>query len=422
MKTIIRKLFLFENREHKTGSVYFWTVLSGGLYSASTFIMFWAVSRLCGVAQAGIFTLAMSVGQQLVSIGYFNVRTFQASDIKEKYSFSQYLLFRIFTSAIMTVIGLIWIGAGDFTTERAVLIGIMILFRVGEAFADVMEGMYQQKERYDVTGKCVFVETALFLSAFLIALAATGNVIFAVGVMTLVYLLSLLIIDCNLVGAFVKVKLKLELSSIKRLFFACLPLFLNSFLLLYVNNSPKYAMDTYQGAEVLGTFNILYMPAFVINLLGGFLVKPCITSLSIRYHEGEKTSFLKTICRQSLCIMGLTLVCVSAAWVFGIPVLQFLYGVELEKYRIPLCIMIFGGAFSALYLLLQYAIVIMRHQYACLAGCVATGVAAAVLMPPLVKEYATWGAALGYLILMVLLFVIYLGVTLFYLKKDWRKQ
>ena len=53
-----------------------------------------AVSNILGARQAGIFAIAMTVGNQLVTIGYYNMRTFQASDVTEKYSFADYCGFR----------------------------------------------------------------------------------------------------------------------------------------------------------------------------------------------------------------------------------------------------------------------------------------------------------------------------------------
>ena len=114
MREKIRGFFLGRDLACTPGSTYFWTVLSGTTYSASTFLMFWLLSRLCGPYEAGIFTLVMAAGQQLLTIGYFNVRTYQVSDVAERFSFSQYLSFRLVTCGEMAAAGVLLMLLGGY--------------------------------------------------------------------------------------------------------------------------------------------------------------------------------------------------------------------------------------------------------------------------------------------------------------------
>lgn len=422
MKTIIRKWFLPQRQKNKLQKTYIWSVLSGGLYSTSTFLMFWVITLLCGPYEAGIFTMAMSVGQQLVTIGYFNVRTYQVSDVRQVYSFSDYFMFRVSTCLIMGAGGILWMVLGDFQGEKLAAVAILLVFKTGEAFADVIEGLFQQRDRYDAAARCMFWETALFLGTFAVTLAAGRNLSTALLAMTLVYLISVAVIDGSLVGAFDRIRFGIHPERQKQLFFACLPLFLNSFLVLYINNASKYAIDRLAGAEELACFNIIYMPAFVINMLGGFLLKPMLSSLSLRFQEKEFGGFAGILRRQALYIGGVTVLCVTGAWILGIPVLSFIYKTDLAPYREELCILVLAGAFSALYLMFQYALIIMRHQYASLAGCTVTALAAWLLIPVLVESWSVTGAAFGYLMLMILISGIYFAMTLYYYRKEKRKS
>lgn len=422
MKKIIRNLFLPEKQKNQLRKTYFWGVLSGGLYSMSTFLMFWVTTFFCGTYEAGVFTMAMSVGQQLVTIGYFNVRTYQVSDVKQTYSFEDYFCFRILTCLAMGISGGVWMFAGEFRGEKLAAVAILLIFKVGEAFADVLEGLYQQRERYDAAARAMFWETLFFLGTFALVLAVSRNLILALASMTLVYLASVSVIDGSLVGVYERLRLRFHLEKQRRLFFACLPLFFNSFLVLYINNSSKYAVDRLSGSRELAYFNIIYMPAFVINMLGGFLLKPMLASLSLRFQNREFSRFFGILQKQVCYIGAVTLLCVGGAWLLGIPVLSFIYRTDLSGYREELCILVLAGAFSALYLMFQYALIIMRHQYASLAGCIVTAATAWIGIPYLVRGYGVTGAAWGYLMLMILMSLIYFGMSLFYFKKEKRKS
>ena len=120
--------------------------------------------KYIGAAAFGIFSIALPIGNQLVTIGYFNMRTFQVSDVLEKYSFGDYCASRLITTAAMAVVGVIWIAAGGYRGEKMAAIVLMIGFRMCESVSDLLEGRYQQKNRYDVSCRAVFVKTALYLA------------------------------------------------------------------------------------------------------------------------------------------------------------------------------------------------------------------------------------------------------------------
>lgn len=418
MKTTMRNLFLPQRQNNKLRKTYVWSVLSGGLYSTSTFLMFWITTALCGTYEAGIFTMAMSVGQQLVTIGYFNVRTFQVSDVKQVYRFNDYFMFRILSCLAMVAVGTGWMLVGDFRGVKLIAVIILIAFKTGEAFADVAEGLYQQRDRYDGAARCMFWETVVFLAAFTLVLGFTRNLTLALGAMTLAYLAAVVLIDGSLIGVFEKLQLRFQWEKLRQLFLACLPLFLNSFLVLYINNSSKYAIDRLAGPKELAYFNIIYMPAFVINMLGGFLLKPMLASLSLRFQERDFGRFVSILRRQALYLGAVSALCVAGAWVLGVPVLSLIYGRDLSGYRRELCILVLAGAFSALYLMFQYALIIMRHQYASLAGCTVTALAAWILIPRMVGAWSVTGAAWGYLILMILICSVYFGMMMYYYRKE----
>ncbi|MGI6007477.1 MAG: lipopolysaccharide biosynthesis protein, partial [Ruminococcus sp.] len=382
---------------------YFWTVMAGLLYAGSSFLMSMAVSNILGAHQAGVFTIAMTIGNQLVTIGYYNMRTFQASDVTEKYRFEDYSGFRAVTVAAMAAVGIIWVFFGGYTGEKAAAICLMAGFKICEAVSDLLEGRYQQKGRYDVACRGVFAKTSLYLVSFVLALAVTGELLTALAVMALVYAASILIIDSTLMKSFGGIRIRFSADVIRSLTFNCMPLFINSFFMTYIVNAAKYSMENYYSDDYLGIFNALYMMAFVVNLFSSFVLKPLITPLSVKFSRRDFRGFTRVIKRQLLIIAGITAVCMAGAYILGIPVLTWLFGIDLSGYRRDLCVILAGGAFTAVYQLLQYGIVIMRHQAGCLAGCIVTAALTFVFTPFLVRRYAIFGGAVSYFCSMALM-------------------
>ena len=75
-----------------------WNTSGTVFYQGCLWLMTVLVARMSSDYQnAGMLAFAMSVGNIYTAIGTFTMRTFQVSDIAEKYSSSNYIAFRIFT-------------------------------------------------------------------------------------------------------------------------------------------------------------------------------------------------------------------------------------------------------------------------------------------------------------------------------------
>lgn len=408
--------------ESNMGKTYIWTMMAGVLYAGSSFLMSLITTNHLGEAAAGILALALSIGNQLVTVGYYNIRTFQVSDVLEKYSFGEYCSLRILTITAMIISGIIWILIGGYSGEKLAAIILMIFFKVCEAISDLLEGRYQQKGRYDVSCRGVFVKTLLYLMGFIIALFLTDSLLCAIAVLGIVYMISIFMIDSKLIGSFGGIHISFNWENQIRLILAGLPLFVNAFLTTYILNASKYSIDKYYTSEYLGVFNALYMMAFVINMFASFMLKPMISTMADKYNGGEQNGFVKLIRRQGVVIAGVTVICVAGGYLLGVQVLSLLFGIDLYPYRYELCLMLIGGAFTAVYQLLQYAIVIMRHQYSCLAGCGITALLTLWFNPILTRKYGIRGGALSYLTSMTVMSVCFFIFLLYYLKKDKEQE
>ena len=417
---MIKDFFMPE--KHSMKQTYLWTVLASLIYAGSSFLMQMVTSKFIGVTQAGILSLALTVGNQLVTIGFYNIRTFQVSDVTEKYKFSDYCMLRAVTVSAMLIAGILWLAKDSYTPEKVAAIGIVVVFRATEAFSDLLEGRYQQKGRYDVACRGVFTKDLLYLTAFLTVLFLTRNLTAALAALAVTYVGTVIVIDSQLIGSFGGISFHSSWIRQKRLILEGLPLFANSFLTAYIINASKYALEKYYDSEMMGIFSPLYMLTFVVNMFASFVLKPIISVMAEKYVKKDIRGFLKLVAKQFAVIGGVTAVCLTGAAILGIPVLNFLYGVDLSEYRTAMYLILISGGFTALYQLLQYGIVIMRHQYSSFICCLVTVLITYIMTPVLTKKYAIMGAALSYTISIGVLTLLFFGFFVYYLIKDKKKE
>ncbi len=185
------------------------------------------------------------------------------------------------------------------------------------------------------------------------------------------------------------------------------PLFAAEFCSMFIINIPKFAIDRYLNDAVQACYGFVAMPVFVIGLLNQFIYQPKIVGLTNLYHEGDITQFRQNVRRQIFLVALITFACVVGAAAIGIPVLSLIYHTDLSAYWMELVILQFGGGFLALTGYLYVILTIIRRQKVILGGYVAALIAGIVILFSAVKYAGTIGAAVGYLILMALLFIYY---------------
>ena len=99
---------------------------------------------------------------------------------------------------------------------------------------------------------------------FTIILWLTDNLLYAAMTLTLTSLVIMLFYDLHMKKYFEPTPVHLEWRGILGIYNACWPLFVSSFIMNYLNNAPKYAINTYYDETVQNSYNILFMPAFTV--------------------------------------------------------------------------------------------------------------------------------------------------------------
>ena len=82
-------------------SIYIWNILGSMSNALLSVLILMIVTRTLNNLNSDIFSLAWSISQLMATVGTFQVRMYQATDVSGKYDFRQYFLFRVFCLIIM---------------------------------------------------------------------------------------------------------------------------------------------------------------------------------------------------------------------------------------------------------------------------------------------------------------------------------
>lgn len=391
----------------------FWNALGSTMYGANSVLLLTLVNRCLGVEASGVFGIAFTTAQLLWIVGIFGAEQFQMTDYSEQYSFSAYSETKIISSLLMAVCaGLACLGLG-FTKEKTVLTSLLTAYMMAHSVSDLFQNRFFQLNRLDLSGKCLFFRTLFSLVCFALGLWLTRKLYVSAAILALANIAAVFLFSyfpCRKFIPAFSVPSKTEILSLIR---ACLPLFVSMFLMNFLMQLPKYAIERHINDTAQGIFNMIFMPAYVINLISGFIYAPMLKPLSDAVSSGDKKEILHLLTRPLIIIGVFTAVCCLGVWLCGVEVLGWFYGADLSGQRLPLLLIIVGGGLFACCQLIYYVILILRRQGLIMIDYALCLMAALLVCPALVKKSGIMGAALSFVVIQLLLILIYLAFAAF---------
>lgn len=396
---------------------FIWNTLGSGIFAVNSFLMLMLVSRVKGVAVAGEFGIGWTTAHILFTVGLFGMNSFQMTDYDEEYRFADYFWVKVFSSGLMAVgcAASIWLlgFSGNKRTFTVLLTAYMVL----NSFAELYQSMYFQKNRIDLSGKSLFYRTLFSMLAFILFLCAAQSVPIGLLAMLLTNMGLTWWWDLRLSRQFSLGRMGWRKDQTYQLIKACLPIFLSAFLSNLLVNSSKYILEQISDEVTQGYFNMIFMPATVINLLSGFVFKPLLNDYGEAFKKRDISRFYEIFRKNIAFLLGIEVLCCVGAWVLGTPVLGFLYKTDLSAYRVPLLLIIIGGGFMATVNLLYYLLVLLRRQKLILINYAAISVISFAIGIPLVRVYGIFGAALSFLFSYLLTVLLSFGILHFSLRR-----
>ena len=209
----------------------------------------------------------------------------------------------------------------------------------------------------------------------------------------------------------------IQWGGVKQIFGSCFPLFMVAFLTNYVTNAPKYAIDKYMSEADQACYGYIAMPVFVVMLFSSFVYQPMLTDIADEWKTQNMHSLKNRIFKIVTVVIGLTVVCLTGAYICGIPVLSWLYATDLKAYKTELLMLMIAGGGLGLVTFTSTLLTVIRKQKVTMLGYVFVALLAKLLFGHMVKSYGLSGAAGFYAVLMWALAVFYGGVIYWKLRQ-----
>ena len=414
LDAIVKRLEKTNNIDRST---YIWNTVSATVLAMQGPVLQAVVSRTNGATDLGIISIAFSVATLMMYVGQYGIRRFQASDVREEFSFEEYHGMRIITCMGLVIASLAYclygLAFNGYSDLKFGVIFMVCMLKMIMAYSDVYHGNMQQKGRFDVAAKATAIRYTAELIIFCAMLVLTRKLLLSAVVCVSSSVVMMGLLSMNAGRHYCKtLKPAFRKSALKSLFIEGFPLFISMFLNTYVSNAPRYAIDAYLNDDVQAVFSCIFMPVFVVQVVAQFIFNPVIASYAHLWLEKTKESynaFIDRIKRMCVAVLGLEVLALVIAATIGIPVLSAVFGLDLSDYKKELLIVMIGGAPLAYSVYFSTVIAIIRAQKSLIACYGVTSIMAILISKSFVAKGGVTGAAWMYVLLMgvlaVLLFI-----------------
>lgn len=320
---------------------FIWNIVGTGLNSFNSLFFLIIVTRINGINDAGIFSIAYSTALILYTIGLYSGRLCQVTDIENKVKDKDYMVNRIITCILMIVLAIGFVFIKQYSPYKMGIFILLCVYKATEAFGEILYGIMQKKDLLYQSGQSLTIKSLGGLLIFFIIDYFTHNLILACTAIILLNLVTILIFDFLLVcKKLIDFSAKVNMKNVWHIFKSEFFVFANSFAGIYVLNAPKYAIDNYLTEDVQAIFGYIMMPATVITLFTQFVFMPYLNKLKELYEQKNMKTFKGIAFKIKMAVMGFGVLASIAAFVIGPEVLSLIYGEELTPYRMNLTVIL----------------------------------------------------------------------------------
>ena len=152
-------------------------------------------------------------------------------------------------------------------------------------------------------------------------------------------------------------------------------------------------------------------------MINMFICVPFYDKVAFLWFENKRKEFMQMIYKMVMIIAVITAVILAGGFLLGIPVLSWIFNVDLIGYRLTFMLLLLGGGISGITSVFTYAITTMRKQKIILYIYFGVAVVTQLICGFMVSRFGVVGAAGTYVFAMACLGIIFFLLTEHYSKR-----
>ena len=417
-----------DERRFVSGAV--WNLIGSFAFAISAWLTSFIIAKASGAGNyldAGIFAVAASFGNIFRIVSAYGLRQYQVSDTGDGDTDRHYIVSRVITVLLGTVLCLLASLAFGYSAKQIAAINIYMLFNNVCAFSDVLHGVLQKRGRIDRTGISLTLRGIFTTVFFAACLFLTKDLLLSLGALALSSLLVMLFYDVPMTQR--SYSLALPAAAFKQkepyaLLSRGLPMLLYTVFVTMITFAPRILLEKMAGQAEVGVFAYVFTPTVVITTFASGVLLPYLSRMTDYWKNGDQKSLRRSFFAPFGLMVGVGLLGVGFSMLLGRWMLTLLYDAQVGAHTNLLIIAVVASTLLSLVACCNNILIVARRLKTLTilnaAGFVLTMIACYILVP----KYGMYGAgyAMNIGVLLELLAAMACILPLLYHKKMAQKK
>ncbi len=360
------------------------------------------IAKLCTTDAVGRFALAFAVTAPITMLFNLQLRSVQATDMNDRFSFGSCLVLRLaMTSlAFLTSLGIGW---ATLPRRNFAVLGLVALAKSAESISDVLYGKLQKHDDMRRIAISMAIKGVSSLLTMFVLLRMTGNLEYACLGLGCCWTAILFFYDIPAARKTGPTTLlapaAADWKTVGKLARTAFPLGIVIALISLNSNAPRYVIERYLGTSEVGVYSVIASLMMVGSTVCGALGQAASTRLATSYRGSETRRFYSLTAKLVMIAGAIGLSAFVTALVGGRFILGILFRPEYARFSETLVVLMLAALVSYMSSMLGYALT-AAHRFACqvpifTVSTLSTIVACVLLIPRSGLVGAAAGVTLG---------------------------
>lgn len=360
----------------------------------------WLISvllvRMGGFADAGIFSLAMSVANVFGAVSNFGLRSYQISDAGKQFEQKHYMLakFAAIGLSFAALFVYLWVDATYLPRNKWAICLYLVYLSLG-FFSDTMLGTLQLRDKLYLSGYSNLLKGICCFGSFVLSYVLWKDLLLSLGLMAAAGIAVSVVYDLRF---FARERVdtalqKNDFPEVWGVIKACFPLMVSAILPYISTALPRRILLNSLGETYLGYYSSLFTPTVIITTLVPAVAIGIVPGMARAWVGRNRGQFVRYLILSLLGTLGITLAAFLCAFAVGKPVIRLVFGQEILAYFNLLYVAIAVSGLAAMRSVADSALICMRKTGTVTAFSAVEVVVIAALAGRFVASMGLYGAA-----------------------------
>ena len=363
------------------------------------------VIRIAGYTVSGEFSLVISFTNIFGILSQYNIRSFQLSDVNNRFLPQQYSGVYVITSVLAVVLFLFALPFSGYNRNIIVSSMIYMVFKLCETFTNYVFTYMQLKDKYSDIIISYCLKGFIPLVGFTGWLYFTQSLFQSLCIMSLLYIAIIFFYDKRKTHSYFPTGIVMKDAIV--ILKDCFPITLSPLIITFMLFLTRHSVESIYGVKELGYYSAVTMIISVILTVAWAFYYVLLPIIADKYIKRLRSDIIRIIFIFTGIIFAITLLLFLFVRLLGSIVFSFVFGAEILEYMYLLFPVIITSAMLAVMAFTSVCLIAMQKRLAMLIGMLAGAALLSVSVIPATRSAGMLGTTQIFTISLCLIIIVH---------------